>query len=248
MGRTARAGDWVAIAAEQARTAGLKFGTQPALAGGAASNPFTPGEYAMATFRFWNGNVDNVFAAAEEGGKDVIEVKPAATTGGSGFFKGISDSALSPHLRAAAAYVTERAKDGGSLAVKQAVLRIDLALRTMLEAMARGTEGGGSRNGTGLLCLNPTQSGRFWASVSSLGREYSFLTATSTGIPVDEYWSAFTEGAKDGLRNVGEAAGGILAAAGEAAGAAAGGLLSGLGVVNVAVLVGGGYLVAREVL
>lgn len=241
MARRVRASDWIAVASEQATACRKANGTQAAV--GIATVPFTPGTFALQTFFFWSGVCEQVFARAGslEGGLDVgqkalatklVDVFDVAIFRGSNFF--MSD------------VPGEVAKDSGSIAVRQSAERIDSALRTMLDAMSRGSNPG-TRNGAGLLCIDAVQAPRYWGAVATLGREYSFLSS-NVAITVNEYWTVVKEGAKEGLRDVGKAAGEALNAAGDAVGAGLGGVLSGLGIVNTAVIVGGAYLVGREVL
>lgn len=241
MSRALRGGDWIAVAAEQAQACRLLHGGQSF---GVSSIPFTPGTFALETFRFWNSSAKQALAAAVLEGK----LSPLAF--------GLTDNADAlaligvPVPPGTSLFVTDAPRlaagfPGTSVAVKQACVRVDTALRTLLDAMAKGSTPG-TRNGAGLLCLDSTQAARFWGAVAGLGREYSFLGA-ATSIPIEQYWTVIKEGAKEGLRNVGEAAGAALDAAGDGIGTALGGFFKGLGVVNTVVLAGGGFLIARKV-
>jgi hypothetical protein len=234
--RSARAGDWIAIAAEQARFCRLTHGTQIAI--GNATVPFTPGTFAFQTFAFWNGAMDPVFFAAGQEGK--LDGPAMAAVAGLDLTAGMGSTLFLGGTAAAVGRATS------SAAVRQAATRVDSALRVMLSAMSAGSSPG-TRNGRGLLCLDAVQAPRFWEAVASLGREYSFLAA-GTSITVEEYWEAVKEGAVDGLRNVGEVAGSALAAAGEGLGTAVSGFLTGLGALNVVLLAGGAYVVGRKIL
>ena len=233
MATSAKGGDWIAIAALHNSEARSTHGVQPAAGLGSIQLvPFTPGVTALNVFAFWNSRADDVFRAAFQEGKQIGDTAALiAVANDQGILLSQSPGAV--------------AKGTGSPAVKQSAARIDAALRTMLDAMAKGSDPG-ARNLRGILCLDSIHCARYWDAVASLGREYSFLAA-STSIPVAEKVAAAAEGAKDGLRNVGQAAGAALSAAGEGVGIAVGGLFSGLGVMNTAILIGGGVLVAKAV-
>ncbi len=249
MARSIRGGDWIAVAAEQKAACSAANGFQLSGTLGLQSSPFTPGEFARQTFRFWNDAAVPVARAAQGEGKSIplsalglpfavdelgrptFQAPPAPADGGMG---------LSP---VGAALATSE-----DIAVKQAGRRIDASLRTMLACIAAAST---ARDNRGNLALSPVDAARFWDAVELMGLDYSFLAAR-TSISAGEYWTAVKEGAKDGLRNVGEVAGSALAAAGEGVGIAVGGLFSGLGVVNTLVVVGGvaggAYLISRKVI
>jgi hypothetical protein len=233
--RSIRGGDWISVASEQAKSARATNGVQTVQ--GIASIPFTPGALAFQMFQFWNASVSPVFLAGFREGKDI----PAGAVAGIDSFAVV--------LSGNSLFLTDIPKkvagNTDSAAVKQSATRIDTALRTMLDSMAKGSSPG-SRNLAGLLCLDIVNGARFWEATTSLGREFSFL-ASSTSITAEEFWTAVKEGAKDGLRDVGEAAGDVLSTAGEGLGAGISGFIKGLGVVNTAIILGGGYVVGRYV-
>lgn len=238
--RALRAGDWILVATEQARACRAQNGVLSSFLGAQVGPPFTPGTFAFETFGWWNAAAGPVFVAAADEGKDVPKLA-------------LVDIPDTPAAPATSLFLTDVpgkvAAGTESAAVRQSALRIGVDLRVMLDAMGKGSNPG-TRNLAGVLCLDATQSQRYWNAVVGLGREYSFL-ASSTSVPTLQYWDSVVEGAKDGLRNVGEAAGKAAAvaaeAAGEVIGAAGSGLLHGLGVVNAALLLGGAYVVGREV-
>lgn len=226
--------DWIGVASRQAAVYRQTFGVQSAV--GFAETPFTPGQAALDTFNFWSGNVVPIFTAAAQEGKDI---GAALSTSDGGVFDGSASFFVSTVPKTVAGTT-------GDMAVKQSAANIDTALRTMLDAMSLGSDPG-THNGSGLLCLDPVNSARFWGAAADCGREYSFLAA-DTSISTTELLSAAAEGAADGLKNVGEVAGQALAAAGAGVGDTLGGFFKGLGVVNTVVLVGGAYIVARRVI
>lgn len=240
--RAVKGGDWIAVSIEQQTFCQRQNGAQPSIIGIGSATPFTPGTYAFLTFKFWNGAAEQVFARAGTQGHfdvgqkalttKVVDVFDVATGRGSDLFL--------------SSIPGEVAGDTEDIVVKQSAIRIDTALRAMLDAMTQGSNPG-AHNDAGLLCLDAISAARYWSSVKSLGREYSFLTS-NIAITVEEYWEAVQEGAKDGLRNVGETAGAVLSAAGEGVGATLGGFFSGLGIVNTAFLLAGGYFVGKRLL
>lgn len=247
--RTAKAGDWIAIAAEQATACRSLHGVQKAL--GPATVPFTPGTFALMTFRFWNAAVDTAMVAAAKEGKfdaglaeDLAGVLAGLKQAGGKLLDVVTPSSGGLFMTQMPKTMSGRVS---SLAVKQSLGNVDTALRVMLDAMAKGGNPG-ARNAAGLLCLSAVEAPRFWSSVATLGRECSFLFG-HTSVTVDEYWStakeAVKEAAKDVLRAVGETAGAALKAAGEGVGAGARGFFEGLGVVNTVVIVAGGVIALK---
>ncbi len=241
--RTFTAGDWIAAASAQAKACRAANGVQSTAGGG--SYPYTPGQFAIETIRFWTDHYPAVLLAAKGEGKpipgDALGEKDGLRAAliaaeqapeGSGWFTfldglGVSDSPASTQ------------------GVRAALKRVGKSMFALHDAVARGSIPG-THNPEGRFCLHAEHSPRFWESTKLLGLDYSFLAAR-TSIPGDEYWTAVKEGAKDGLRDVGEAVGATTGAIGEGLGSAVGGLFNGLGVVNTALVLGGGYLVATKV-
>jgi predicted trehalose synthase len=100
------------------------------------------------------------------------------------------------------------------------------ALHAMHRAIASARDTGGGRKR-----LDGAANAQFWDAVKKASIE---LGSLSVRVTATEKWSAFKEGAIEGVENVGKAASAVVEKTAEIAGGAAGGLLKGLGATGIA--------------
>lgn len=230
--------DWARISASQRGNVRAGLGIQ-----GGNGIPFTPPGVAAATFHLWSNALGAVILAAHDEGKAI----PApAITGALGF--GFTPGGLVlPTGGPSTVGLAGMLLDSSEIGVKDAGRKIQKAMLDMAESLAAPFS---SKSPGGLSCMTLTNATRFWDGVSTCAIQYGFLAAR-TSISVADFMGAALDGAREGLENaaktVGETAGKIAAEAGKVAGQASAGFFGGFGLVNTAVIVGGGLLIAKTV-